>query len=163
MLNKTKVALLGAMGVAAFTSTGAQAATASAEAQAKIIPAVTLVQTNALDFGTIAPAATPGTVVIPITANTRTCTTVTCAGGTVSRGIFRITGAAGNTVVISVPATITLKSGTTNTMSLALTATPSIATTSINQLIYVGGTLTVGANQPAGDYAETYNVTADYQ
>lgn len=166
MLNKLKVALLGASAVVAFASTAtqAQAATQTADARVTIIPAVQLAQNDVLDFGVIASSSTAGTVELPIGSNSRTCSAgVTCIG-TALRGRFTVTGAAnGYTVAITVPATATLTSGA-NTMTAALV--PSIAGfTSVGaaEVFFVGGTLSVGANQAAGLYTGTYNVSANYQ
>ena len=164
MLNKTKVALLGAMAVAAFASTNAQAATQTADARVVILPAVQLAQNDALDFGVVASSGTAGTVILPTASDTRTCSAgVTCVGAAL-RGRFTVTGAEnGYVVAISVPASATLTSGA-NTMPVALT--PSLTTftsTGAAQVFYVGGTLSVGANQAAGTYTGTYNVSANYQ
>ncbi|MFN3620800.1 DUF4402 domain-containing protein [Sphingorhabdus sp.] len=164
MLNKTKIALLGAMAVAATASTGAQAATQTANAEVDIIAAVQLAQNASLDFGVVASGASAGTVELPTGADTRTCTAGLTCVGTAQRGQFTVSGAAtGFTVAISVPASTTLTSGG-NTMTLALT--PSITSfTSVGapQVFYVGGSLAVGASQPAGNYTGTYTVSADYQ
>ena len=159
-----KVALLGAMAVAALSSTGAQAATLSADAKATILSAVQLAQNDALDFGVVASSPTAGTVILPNGSNTRTCSAgVTCVGAAL-RGQFTVSGAAnGFVVTISVPATATLNSGT-NTMSAALTQSiTGFTSTGASQAFFVGGTLSVGANQAAGVYTGLYTVSANYQ
>ena len=164
MLNKTKVALLGAMAVAAFASTNAQAATQTADARVVILPAVQLAQTDALDFGVVASSGTAGTVVLPVGSNTRTCTAgVTCVGAA-SRGQFTVTGAEnGYVVVISVPVSATLNFGA-NSMPVALTSSlTTFTSTGVAQAFFVGGSLSVGASQAAGTYTGTYNVSANYQ
>ena len=164
MLNKTKVALLGAIAVAAMASTGAQAATQTANAEVDIIAAVQLAQNDALDFGVVASSATAGTVALPTASNTRTCSAGLTCVGTALRGRFTVSGAtSGYVVAISVPATTTLTSGA-NTLSLGLTSsTTTFTSTGAPQVFYVGGTLAVGANQAAGNYTGTYTVSADYQ
>lgn len=162
MLNK-KLALLGAT-VAAMASTGANAATQTATAEVDIIAAVQLAQNDGLDLGVVASSAVAGTVALPTASNTRTCSAgVTCVG-TALRGRFTVSGAtSGYVVAITVPASTTLASGA-NSMNLALT--PSITTftsTGAAEVFYVGGTLSVGANQAAGTYTGTYAVSADYQ
>ena len=164
MLNKMKVALLGAMAVAALSSTDAQAATLGADAKATILSAVQLAQNDALDFGVIASSSTAGTVDLPTGSNGRTCSGgVTCVG-TALRGQFTVSGAAtGFVVAISVPATATLNSGA-NAMSATLAQSiPGFTSTGASQAFFVGGTLSVGANQPAGVYTGTYTVSANYQ
>lgn len=164
MLNKTKAALLGAMAVAAFASTNVQAATQTADARVVILPAVQLAQNQQLDFGVVASSSVAGTVVMPTASSTRSCTGgVTCVG-TAFRGQFTITGAENGYVVgISVPASTTLAFGT---ITMPVTLTSSLTTftsTGAAQQFFVGGTLTVGANQAAGTYTGTYNVSANYQ
>ncbi len=164
MLNKSKIALTGMVAAAAMASTGAHAATQTATAEVDIIAAVQLAQNDGLDFGVVASSTTAGTVALPTASNTRTCSGgVTCVG-TALRGRFTVSNATtGYTVAISVPASTTLTSGA-NTMALTLTPSmTSYASTGIAQVFFVGGTLSVGANQAAGTYTGTYNVSADYQ
>ena len=165
MLNKMKVALLGAMAVAALSSTGAQAATLGADAKATILSAVQLAQNDALDFGVIASSSTAGTVDLPTGSNGRTCSAgVTCVG-TALRGQFTVSGAAsGYNVAIAVAPSATLTSLGGNTMSAALVSSiPGFTSTGASQAFFVGGTLSVGANQPAGVYTGSYTVSANYQ
>ena len=162
MLNK-KIAMLGAA-VAALASTGANAATQTATAEVKIIAAVTLTQNVGLDLGTVASSAVAGTVALPTGSNTRTCSaSVTCVG-TATRGQFTVAGATATyNVGITVPASTSL-TGAGAPMNLTLVPSmTSFTSTGAAQIFYVGGTLSVGANQVAGTYTGTYNVSADYQ
>ncbi|HEV7233206.1 MAG TPA: DUF4402 domain-containing protein [Sphingorhabdus sp.] len=162
MLNK-KIALLGAA-AAALASTGANAATQTATAEVDIVAAVTLTQDAGLDFGVVASSAAAGTVTLPTGSNTRTCSAAVTCVGTANRGQFTVGNAtSGYVVAITVPAATTLASGA-NTMSLTLNPSmTSFTSTGVSQIFYVGGTLSVGANQAAGTYTGTYNVSADYQ
>lgn len=164
MLNKTKVAILGAIAVAAMASTGAQAATQTANAEVDIIAAVQLAQNDVLDFGVVASSATAGTVTLPTGSNGRTCSAGLTCVGTALRGRFTVSGAtSGYVVAISVPTTTTLTSGSNN-LSLALTPSmTSFTSAGTPQEFFVGGTLSVGVNQAAGNYTGTYTVSADYQ
>ena len=163
MLNKKKVALLGAIAAVAMASTGAQAATETADAQVRIIAAVQLVEVNALNFGIVAPGAAAGIVTISTTSDTPTCDLGLSCVGTTTRGRFTVTGASGQTVAIAVDPTVTLNSGG-NTMSVALTpSTTTVATTGSPVAFFVGGALSVGASQVAGNYVGTFTVTANYQ
>ena len=166
MLNKKKVAPLGAMAAVAMASTGAQAATQTANAEVKIVAAVQLAQNDILDFGIIASGGAAATVIMPTGSNTRTCGTgLTCAG-TARRGRFTVSGATtGYVVAINIPTTtISLSAGGGNAMSVSLVpSTTSFSSTGVPVEFFVGGTLSVGANQVAGNYTGTYAVTADYQ
>lgn len=162
MLNK-KIALLGAA-AAALVSTGANAATQTATAEVDIIAAVQLIQDTGLDFGVVASSAAAGTVELPTGTNTRVCSAAVTCVGTAQRGQFTVSGAtSGYLVGITVPASTTLNSGGN---SMALTLAPSLTSftsTGVSQVFFVGGTLSVGANQAAGTYTGTYSVSADYQ
>ena len=165
MLNKKKVALLGAMAAAAMASTGAQAATQPATAEVEIVAAVQLAINDTLDFGIIASGGAPATVQLLASDGTRTCGAgLTCAGSP-QRGRFTVSGATtGYVVAINVPASTTLSAGGANTMSLSLVpSTTSFLSAGLPVEFFVGGTLSVGANQAAGNYTGTYVVTADYQ
>jgi hypothetical protein len=164
MLIKTKVALLGAMTVAAIASTGARAATQTANAEVDIIAAVQLAQNDSLDFGVVASSTSAGTVALPADTNTRVCSAgVTCVG-TAQRGRFTVSGAAsGFVVAITVPTSMTLSSGGNN-MTLALTPSiTSFTSAGTPREFFVGGSLSVSAGQAAGNYTGTYAVSADYQ
>lgn len=165
MLNKTKFALLGVVAAAAMASTGAQAATQNASAEVDIVTAVQLAINDQLDLGVVASSGTAGTVNLPASSGARACTGgVMCVGTASLRGRFTVSGAtSGYVVAITVPATTTLNSGANN---MVLTLTPSITSfTSVGapEEFYVGGSLAVGANQAAGTYTGSYNVSADYQ
>ena len=164
MLKRTKFALLGVVAAAAMASTGAQAATQTATAQVNIVAAVTLAQNNALDLGIVATSGTAGTVVLPTGSDTRVCSTGVSCLGSALRGRFTVGGAtSGYVVAINVPASTTLTSAGNN---MVLTLTPSMTSftsTTTPQTFFVGGSLAVGANQAAGTYTGSYNVSADYQ
>lgn len=166
MLKFTKTAFTGAMAVAAFalTSVQAQAATQNADARVTILPAVQLVQDNALNFGLVASSAAAGTVELPSASDTPICSTTVICVGSASRGRFTVSGAAnGTSVLISVPGTVTL-TYLTSSMTVALASSSTgFAATGAPVTFFVGGTLSVGANQTAGLYQGTYSVSADYQ
>lgn len=164
MLNKMKIALAGVAAVAAMSSSAAFADTESATATAQILGAVNLQKFADLDLGTIASSSAAGTVVLPTSSNTRTCTGVTCVG-TAARARFQVT-AATNTYVVGISHSPTASlTGPGTAMPLTLTASTNAITFNSASLedIFVGGTLTVGANQAAGTYNGTFTVTADYQ
>lgn len=165
MLNKKKVALLGAMAAVAMASTGAQAATQTATAEVDIVAAVQLAINDTLDFGIIASGGSASTVIMPTASNTRTCGTGLTCVGTAQRGRFTVSGATtGYVVAINVPTSTLLSAGGGNTMSVSLVpSTTSFPSTGVPVEFFVGGTLSVGANQAAGNYTGTYAVTADYQ
>lgn len=167
MLNKSKIALMGAIAAAGMVSNAANAATVSATAEVDILAAVTVTQTAGLDFGVIAAAAVPGTVTIAAADGTRTCSAgLACAGGP-QRGAFAVTGANGLTITVTVDPATTLDDGAGPGAAMSLSLNASTATVvgagTTAVPFHVGGVLTVGAAQAAGTYTGTYNVSADYQ
>jgi Mat/Ecp fimbriae major subunit len=164
MLNKMKIVLAGAAAVAAMSSTAAFADTENATATVQILGAVNLQKFADMDLGTVAAGSAAGTVALPTASNTRTCTGVTCVG-TASRARFQVTAATNGYVIdISHSPTASL-TGPGASMNLTLAASTAAVTFNSASLqdIFVGGTLTVGANQVAGTYNGAFTVTADYQ
>jgi Mat/Ecp fimbriae major subunit len=154
---------------AAFGATAANAASATATAKAKIVRAVTIANTNALDFGTIARPAS-GTSTVDVSAAStavRTCGSGALCYGTVSAADFAIGASAGETVTVTVPTSVSLN-GPSGSTALAVTLAKSFAGTTIamgtttSQTIYVGGSLSVPSTATEGAYSNTFNVTADY-
>jgi Mat/Ecp fimbriae major subunit len=164
MLNKMKIVLAGAAAIAAMSSTAAFADTKSATATVQILGAVQLTKFADLDLGTVASTATAGTVTLPTTSNTRTCNVVTCVG-TAARARFQVTAATnGYVIAVSNSPTATLAGpGASMNLTIASSASSITFNSAALQDIFFGGTLTVGANQVAGTYNGTFNVTADYQ
>jgi Mat/Ecp fimbriae major subunit len=164
MLNKMKIVLGGAAAVAAMSSSAAFADTESATATVQILGAVELTKFADLDLGTVASGAAAGTVALPTSSNTRTCTGVTCVG-TASRARFQVTAATNGYVIDVTHSPTATLTGPGASMSLALASSASSITFNSAALedIFVGGTLTVGANQVAGTYNGNFTVTAEYQ
>jgi Mat/Ecp fimbriae major subunit len=164
MLNKMKIILAGAAAAAAMSSTAAYADTESATATVQILGAVELTKFADMDLGTVASGAASGTVALPTTSNTRNCTGVTCVG-TASRARFQVTAATNGYVIDVTHSPTATLTGPGASMSLTLASSASTITFNSASLqdIFVGGTLTVGANQAAGTYNGNFTVTAEYQ
>ncbi len=145
-----------------------QAATQSATASATIVTAVSIANTGStpLAFGTIAPGATAGTVVV-IPAGTRSGTggVSLVNSGTVSAAPFAITGTSGLACNITMPTSISIASGiysmTVDTFTNSLGAT-TVTLAGDGASFTVGGTLHVGADQASGSYTGTFNVSVAY-
>jgi Mat/Ecp fimbriae major subunit len=167
MTSKIYSAALAASAVlaAALAPASAQAATDSAEARARILAALTLSNTSALEFGAIVAAAGGGTVQIA-PGGGRTCGgSITCSG-TVSAAGFDVTGGtAGEFVSVNAVPSVTLNGPGGNTMTASLTESAAVVQLDATgeASFTVGGTLTVAANQAQGNYVGNFNVTADYQ
>jgi Mat/Ecp fimbriae major subunit len=159
-----KAAIAGTViAAAAFGSTAAQAATASADAKAVILAAVTVAKSSDLDFGTIAIGTSGGAVTVNF-ANAATCTGGLVCPTTVTSAGFNVTGVTGQTVSVSVDPTVTLdRTGGGATMSATLSSNVSTIVLDGTDAFVVGGVLTVAGTQMAGNYAKAFNVLVNYQ
>jgi hypothetical protein len=153
----------------------AHAANTNVTVNAAIVRPNTLIKTDDLDFGTLISSPAGGTVSIDAVTGARTRTGgVTLVGTAAQRAIFQGTGGlllitvSGSTSVTltrtgggAAPMTATLvRAASTSGGGIALlggTLLPSGV-----QTYYIGGTLTVPANQPEGDYSGTFTLTVNY-
>lgn len=151
------------------------AADMSGTANAAVVRPNALIKTDDLDFGTLISGATGGTVTIDPVTNARTTGGgVTPVGAGAQRATFQGTGGillifvSGSTSVTltragggAAPMTATLvRAASTGGGGIALlggTLLPSGV-----QTYYIGGTLTVPANQPDGDYSGTFTLNVNY-
>ena len=151
-------------------ASSAQAATNSvtATANAKILAAVTITNSTALNFGTAVSGAAAGSVTVAATvAGAQTCTTVTCVGGGATSAQFAVQGTSGGNVAITLPANVTLTGPGANMVATLTSSAPvtglvltGVAATDVFQ---VGGTLPVAINQVGGTYTGTFAVSVAYQ
>ena len=144
---------------------------ASAQAKALLLVPLTLTKIDDLDFGTIVSSSSSGTVALNATTGVRTfaggVSGVPSASG--HPGYFGGSGTGGQEVVLVIvpPTQLTNASGDTIDV-LALTldngGNPirTIDPTARTFFVGVGGILNIGANQPDGVYAATFQVTANY-
>ena len=126
-----------------------------------IQPAITATQTQSMNFGTVTPTSSAGTVVLS-PAGAVTSATLGLYDATTA-GIFNITAADSTALTINFSAG-TVTSGA-NTMTVnTFTTTPTTYTTSAAGALTVdvGATLNVAANQPSGSYTGTYTMTVSY-
>lgn len=159
-----KRALMGAaIAVLAMNASAAHAASATGTAKAKILRQITLTNTSDLQYATVISGATASTVAVS-TSGAATCGTGLTCTGTTTAANFNIAGTSGAVVVVGGDSSVTLNGSLGGTMSSSLTYSASTVTLgATGGSFQVGGTLSVGANQTAGDYSGTFNVTANYQ
>jgi hypothetical protein len=153
----------------------------SVQASAEIIEAMTLSQTNKLNFGTIALKSTAGgTVVLSSNSNTRNYTGGLAGGGpenqNATNATFEVSGASLAAYTVTLPAAITLTHTSTetgiNTMEITAmkarfndAASDSVTSTISSEgtdSFSLGATLTVQENQILGQYSGQYEVSVDY-
>ena len=125
---------------------------------------MTVTNTAPLDFGSLAPGAVAGTVVISPAGGRATTGGVSGISGTFGPGAFNVAITSGSaTFFFLLPTTATLSSGA-NTMTVnAFTSNPPPNSATVpgppgSRSLSVGATLNVGANQPAGTYTGTYSI-----
>lgn len=167
---KKLIGLLVVFAVAATMSYAAENVTAQGQAKAKIIQAATLthVDNAALDFGTLVADADGGTVTLSAAASpTVTDEGVQRVGSGATTDHFTLGGldsATTYTLSVQSPVTITKAGGGPETMSVAPTLSETTVTNPAQATrdIYVGGVLTIGNNQAAGNYSGNYTVTVTY-
>lgn len=166
MINKMKLALAGAVLAAGMASNAAYAATEQADATVQVLAAVQLSAVTDLNFGVVAASAAGGTVTLaPTAAATPVASGVIAISGG-SAASFRVTQATnGQVIALNVGNPSPLVSGANSIPLSGLTLSNSSITfnSASLQTVYVGGTISLGANQAAGTYVGSFDVTAEYQ
>lgn len=127
-------------------------------------------QQTQLNFGAV--ELLSGNSVIQINAQTGNRSIVSGASGinliaspSPSAGSFQITGQANTTLTVTLPSSITLTGSNGGTMTVnTFTRYPTTLTlnSSGSGTLSIGANLTIGANQAAGTYTGTYQVTINY-
>lgn len=153
----------------------AYAADTNVTVNAAIVRPNTLIKTDDLDFGTLISGPTGGTVSINAVTGARTTAGgATPVGAGTQRAVFQGTGGlllitvSGDSSVTLVRAGGGAPNMTATLVRAASTSGGGIALLGASllpsgvQTYYIGGTLTVPANQPAGDYSGTFTLTVNY-
>jgi len=142
-----------------------KAASDTATASATIAAAVTVTKTSDLEFGLISPTASAGTVTISDAgARTGDANVILQAGDTPSQASFTVGGANSQAIAVTIPASATL-TGPGTDMTATLSQTDAGAQTLDGSgafTVDVGAVLGVAANQTAGAYSGSFNVTVIY-
>lgn len=156
----------------ALTAAPALAATPTRQStgEALILVPLTLTKIDDLDFGSIVPSASSGTVTINPSTGARTFTGgVTLVPSDAGfHATFAGAGSPSQQVLVALSPPVSLDDGNGNTIpvvGLTLDGPPmrTIDPTTRAFFVGVGGTLSIGANQPTGTYAGDFWVTAVYQ
>jgi hypothetical protein len=164
----SQLAVSFALGLALLTAGSASASgTATSNAGASIVSALSISNTVGLQFGQIAPTVLIGTVTVS-TAGARTSS----GGVTLGNGIaataasFAVTGGANSTYAITLPTSITIADVGAFSMAVDTFVSNPLTTGTLSgagtQTLLVGATLHVGASQTANPYTGTFDVTVAY-
>lgn len=161
-------ALVLTLGLVMSPATSAVGASTTGTSNATIVAPLAINVINPfLAFGQVVPSGTPGTVII--TANGGSTTRSTTGGATVLPGpfgasVFFVTGETGSPVTVVLPVSAIVNAGP-NTMTVdAFQSSPPSPYNqpASGQFLSVGGTLHVAANQVAGLYSGTFEVSVNY-
>ena len=162
--------ILSGSSLLASTSAFAQfTASGTVNSSAVLVRTLSVSSTTPLDFGTFAPGATPGTVVMSA-AGTRSATggvtLVTSSAG--SPSAISLTGTLSTTYTVSLPSSVLLTANTGNaTMTLnsfttTLTGLQGTLSTAGIGAFSIGGTLSVSGSQAIATYTGTFTFTLNY-
>ena len=165
MKNIAKSLVIAAIAIVSANSSFAQA-NATASASATIITPITIVKDVDMNFGNVAVSATLAGTVVLAPAGTRTTggaggVTLPATVGTVAAASFTVSCQANYTYAITLPGTQTLTSGgntmTVDNFSSNPSSTGTLSGTG-SEVLTVGATLNVNANQSSGVYTNATGV-----
>lgn len=168
-----KILLMAAVSVLALSSYNANAAEikGTGNIAARIVEPISLTELQKLNFGAILAGDTANTVTVT-PGSVRSATDSTKLVGTTTKaGEWEITGPAMARPILSFPTSATISNGSGATMTVSnfkhnLTASgeviPGNAGEQSSLSFDYGADLAVGANQDAGLYEGTYEITVSY-
>lgn len=152
----------------------AQSASTTGTGSITVIRPISLTKTSDMKFGTVVRPPTGSGTVVLTTAGVRSVTGgvgAVTAGDAPVAATFSVAGEGGQSVSITVPATITMISGAdslTVTTSNNLTGSPSAQTLSnalgsVGSLAFsIGGSVPISSTQATGAYVGSFTVSAAY-
>jgi hypothetical protein len=171
-----RAALASIVALGAFGASNSFAAAASTASTATVIVPIAITKSADLVFGSFAKGAGGSVTVSTSGARTTSGPILSTVGGTPSAAQFDVTGEGVSTYTITWGGDVELLTGTGLTgETMALTRISDLAAgnatsgevatgtlTAGAQSIYLGGVLTVGAAQVAGDYTGSVTATVEY-
>lgn len=155
-----------AVAVAAPANAAPVPASKDANGKALILIPLTLTRIADLEFGTVIESSTAGSVIVPPDGTVPTVTggVTAVASAPASRAQFAGAGTPGQLVnmFLSPPANLKDANGDLLPISMSLESNNITIDSSHAFFVGVGGTVSVAANQPDGDYTGTFTVLAQY-
>ncbi len=162
MLNSRKIIIASSLfAVTSFLVSGDRAEAITAGASAQIAIPVTISETTALNHGTVTASGSLGTVTISVAGVRGVTGGVGALGGTVSQGVFTVTGEANSAFTTTMDPTSSL-SGPGTAMIATLSNDAPANLSSGSATINVSSSLAVAASQTVGAYSGTYSITVNY-
>ena len=147
----------------------AQSAAGTVTSSATLVRTLSVSSTTPLDFGTFAPGAAPGTVVMSAAGNRSASGGVTLiASGPGSAYTISLSGTPATSYTVSLPTSVLLNANqgsatmTLNAFTTTLTGLQGTLNPSGIGSFGVGGTLSVAGSQAIATYTGTFNVTLSY-
>jgi len=165
LISKNLAIATAAVVAASLASTSVYAADATGTASAVLKAPIGITAGAVMNFGNVSSGTAGGTAILTTADGLSVTGEVLALAGGHASGVFNVTGENASAYSITLPASITLNGSVSGTMLVnglghSVAGTPTIGT---DDSFKVGGTLNVGASQPAGTYTNTYTVTVNYQ
>ena len=155
-----------AFAAAALPAPALAAPTDSADADALILLPLSITKVDDLEFGTVVPSSSSGTVSIAADGSGQSVTggVTPVPSATAARALFAGAGSAGQQVSIFLAPPANLSDGNGHSVPISLSLEKSVITIDSTRAFFVGigGTVTVAANQAEGTYTGTFMVLAQY-
>ena len=155
-----------AFAAAALPAPALAAPTDSADADALILLPLSITEVDDLEFGTVVPSSSSGTVSIAADGSGQSVTggVTPVPSATAARALFAGAGSAGQQVSIFLAPPANLSDGNGHNVPISLSLEKSVITIDSTRAFFVGigGTVTVAANQAEGTYTGTFMVLAQY-
>lgn len=154
------------LSIGVISNTGANATTAIGNASAQIQELIQITEGQSINFGVLLPnGGAAGTASVSTTGSITTINSASQSGSAIQSGSFSASGTPNASLNISFQDGILTGSGGSmaiNALNHDAGSTPSFNGSGALTFA-VGGTLQINADQPAGSYSGTYQITLDYQ
>jgi len=138
---------------------------ATAPVSGSTVAPIAISETTALSFGKIEPSSVGGTLAVSTGGVTTAINVTELAGGSISQGVFTVTGDGGAAFSVTLPSSAALTSGsysmTVNNFQHDAGVSPAIGGGG-SKAINIGATLNVGADQGGGNYSGSYTISVNY-
>lgn len=161
-----KIVLLGALLLGLSAEAYAQQSATSTIRVEVESRAITLANVAGLNFGKILPYGSAGAVTVFSNGTYSASNAFISDATNIQASAWSVTGIPGAPFAVTLPTSVTISNGTENMTVNNFTRTggslPQNLDAAGNASFNVGARLNVGANQPAGIYSGTFNVTVNY-